>query len=320
MNRLEEMNLSVIHALMIGGNDMIKMFFTGNTLKEALAALINDGSAEEVLDYAPCYALNDFRETMLCMSRFDDGFVYIEKIDDEERLYELMDVYFEDSRKALESAETLKGFLSDYNETCLCLESIRSEEKETMLEECRKKADTVWICNVKFNEKEQAEYALHQIGGKLADESLAELLKNTVEIIDTDEDFILARLYGSEEEKKRLRAEREKAEKAINELMKENFPLDYHPRRLVFIKEENHKDYGKEIKIITVNEGNRTAVRSEPWFTVVEAQKTSQCIQEYLSEGWRIVQAFPDYSPAIQQEGSYSFYKGGFTFLLERDL
>lgn len=320
MNRLEELNTALIHTRMVRNNDEIMLFYPGDTLKEAMSNLILEGTAWAFLDYSPSQALDHFSTRMLCMSRSDEDFVYLEKIEDETRLCELMDRFFDDSEDALASQETLYQFISDYNEAGLSMPQISEEEKQAILDECQKLADIVWISNVKYTEKQQAEYVLSRIDAKETSDLLMHWMRYWIRIIDADDESITVLLDGPEDEKEGFIKRREEAETLLNEMMKASFPQDYHYRRLILMPEDR-KPYGrKEIKIITINEGNKPTIRSEPWFTVIEAEKTAECVQEYLRKGWKIIHCFPDFNPAIQKEGAYTFYKGGFTFVMEREL
>lgn len=320
MNRLEELNTALIHTHMVKDNEEIMLFFPGDTLKEAMSNLILDGTARAFLDYSPTQALDQFSSKMLCMSRSDEDFVFIEKVEDETRLCELMDRFFDDSEDALASQETLIQFINDYNEAGLSMPEISEEEKQAILDDCEKHADLVWICNVKYTEKQQAEYVLSRIDAKETSDLLMHWMRYWIRIIDADDESITVLLDGPEYEKEGFIKRREEAETLLNERMKASFPQDYHYRRLILMPEDRKPSVRKEIKIITINEGNKPTLRSEPWFTVIEAQKTAECVQEYLSKGWKIIHCFPDFNPAIQEEGVYTFYKGGFTFVMEREL
>ena len=43
-------------------------------------------------------------------------------------------------------------------------------------------------------------------------------------------------------------------------------------------------------------------------------------VNEYLEEGWKFVHMMPVVEPAINEIGAYNFYKGGYTFYLEREV
>ena len=320
MNRLDQLHTVVLHTIMVKDKELLMLLFPGNTLKEAMSNLIFDGTARTFLDYSPSQALDQFSSKMLCMSRSDEDFVYIEKIKDETRLCELMDRFFDDSKDALASQDALYQFINDYNEAGISMPEVSEEEKQTILGECEKLADIVWISNVKYTEKQQAEYVLSRIDAKETSDLLMHWLHYWVRIIDADDESVTVLLDGPEDEKEGFIKRREEAETLLNEMMKASFPQDYHYRRLILMPEDSKTGGRKEIKIITINEGNKPTIRSEPWFTVIEAEKTAECVQEYLRKGWKIIHCFPDFNPAIQKEGAYTFYKGGFTFVMEREI
>ena len=76
----------------------------------------------------------------------------------------------------------------------------------------------------------------------------------------------------------------------------------------------------KELKILTVNERKESMVTEKPFFIAYEKGKTEEYIQEYLNDGWKITSCFPVVNPSIQGEGGYNFYRGGITFILEREI
>lgn len=43
-------------------------------------------------------------------------------------------------------------------------------------------------------------------------------------------------------------------------------------------------------------------------------------INDYLKEGWEVKAVVPIVNPAIQEKGSFSFYRGGLEFYLEREV
>ena len=70
----------------------------------------------------------------------------------------------------------------------------------------------------------------------------------------------------------------------------------------------------KEIKIITVNDGKEEVLHNNNFFFVREEKNAEKYLEEFLKDGWTITHCFADYNPAIQEEGVYSFYKGGICY------
>lgn len=75
----------------------------------------------------------------------------------------------------------------------------------------------------------------------------------------------------------------------------------------------------KECKLIHINDGCERELRDGNRFYAEEFPETRELIGTYLEEGWQVVHMVPDFSPAIQGEGRYSFYKTSWTFYLERE-
>ncbi len=76
----------------------------------------------------------------------------------------------------------------------------------------------------------------------------------------------------------------------------------------------------KECKIITINDGNAKEITNGNLLFVEEFKATEKIIGELINDGWKVVSFAPDFNPAIQESGSFSFYKGGLTFYLEREV
>lgn len=76
----------------------------------------------------------------------------------------------------------------------------------------------------------------------------------------------------------------------------------------------------KECKIIHINDGSAKVQQNENFHFVESFDWTAEYINRFLREGWEIKHMVSEVSPAIQGEGSYSFYKSEWTFFLERDI
>lgn len=74
----------------------------------------------------------------------------------------------------------------------------------------------------------------------------------------------------------------------------------------------------KECKVIHINDGSTSVLENGNFHFVEEFDWTEMYLNRLLSEGWELKHMAPEVTPAIQGEGSYSFYKSGFTFYLER--
>ena len=76
----------------------------------------------------------------------------------------------------------------------------------------------------------------------------------------------------------------------------------------------------KECRIITVNDGKERELSNGNYLYVCDYPATEKVVNEYLKEGWDIVHMTPVIDPAINREGDFTFYKGGYTFYLEREV
>ena len=75
-----------------------------------------------------------------------------------------------------------------------------------------------------------------------------------------------------------------------------------------------------ECKIITINDGNAREITNGNHLFVEEFETTEAIIGDLINDGWKVVSFAPDYNPAVQDSGNYTFYKGGLTFYLEREV
>ena len=73
----------------------------------------------------------------------------------------------------------------------------------------------------------------------------------------------------------------------------------------------------KKCKLIHINDGSATTVENGNFHFVEEFDWTAKYLERYLNEGYEVKHMVPEVSPAIQGDGSYCFYKSGFTFYLE---
>lgn len=75
----------------------------------------------------------------------------------------------------------------------------------------------------------------------------------------------------------------------------------------------------KECKIITINDASEVELMNQDFHRVTELPWTESVLNQYLNEGYVISHIVPEVMPAVQEEGNYTFFKGGFTFFLERE-
>lgn len=76
----------------------------------------------------------------------------------------------------------------------------------------------------------------------------------------------------------------------------------------------------RECKIITINDGKERQIMNENYLYVYDYPVMERYVNEYLEEGWKVVHMMTVVEPAINESGIYSFYKGGYTFYLEREV
>ena len=75
----------------------------------------------------------------------------------------------------------------------------------------------------------------------------------------------------------------------------------------------------KKCKVIHINDGTASVLENGNFRFVEEFNFTESYLNDLLSKGWEVKHMVPEVMPAIPSDGSYSFYKSGFTFYLERE-
>ena len=75
----------------------------------------------------------------------------------------------------------------------------------------------------------------------------------------------------------------------------------------------------KKCKVIHINDGAASVRENGNFRFVEEFDFTESYLNNLMSEGWEVKHMVPEVTPAIHGDGSYSFYKSGFTFYLEHE-
>lgn len=75
----------------------------------------------------------------------------------------------------------------------------------------------------------------------------------------------------------------------------------------------------KQCKVIHINDSSASVRENGNFHFIEEFDWIESYLNRFLSEGWEVKHMVPEVTPAIQGDGSYCFYKSGFTFYLERE-
>lgn len=76
----------------------------------------------------------------------------------------------------------------------------------------------------------------------------------------------------------------------------------------------------KTCKILKINDGKVKILKNEDYMFIQEMCRAEKIIETYINDGYEVKQIFSTYDPAIQEEGSYTFYKGGVIVYLEKEV
>lgn len=73
-------------------------------------------------------------------------------------------------------------------------------------------------------------------------------------------------------------------------------------------------------KMITVNDAKEVNVQNGDFLLVEYYPRTEAIISEFLSNGYTLISKTQRVSPAMQREGGYSFYIGGWDLLFSKQV
>ncbi len=76
----------------------------------------------------------------------------------------------------------------------------------------------------------------------------------------------------------------------------------------------------KVCRILHINDGNPETIQNGDFLLVQAFPKMESVLEEFLEEGYELKQIISDYSPAVNEEGNYTFYKSGIIAYLERSV
>ena len=75
----------------------------------------------------------------------------------------------------------------------------------------------------------------------------------------------------------------------------------------------------KIVKLVHVNDGEKNEVNNGDFLLVENYPRTEKIISAFLSEGWTLNSITQQVTPAVQKQGAYTFYMGGFNLLFEKE-
>ena len=72
------------------------------------------------------------------------------------------------------------------------------------------------------------------------------------------------------------------------------------------------------VKLINVHDGNESMKQNGERLYIANYPRTEKIISAFLTNGWKLTSRTQRFNPAIQQEGSLSFYLGSWDLLFEK--
>lgn len=78
----------------------------------------------------------------------------------------------------------------------------------------------------------------------------------------------------------------------------------------------------KFVKVISINDGGhgKKELYNGNYFCAFSCNRIEAFLNSCLNHGYEIVQVMSSYSPALQEEGNYTFYTTGYTIVLSKEL
>lgn len=76
----------------------------------------------------------------------------------------------------------------------------------------------------------------------------------------------------------------------------------------------------RKCKILHINDGTAKVITNGDRHFVEEHPWAEDLIEGYLNQGYEVKQMIPNYTPNVQKNGEYSFFIGGFTVYMEKEV
>lgn len=232
-NRDRSLPFAVIHAYIVNDLEIWNHLYVGNDPTQAVQAVLTEGSVEEILLYDPKEPLIAFHQELLCISRYEDDFVYLKAINTQNQLSAVMSQFFEDFDEVYESEEALRQFIDDFNEAAAAGTFLSLCEQEDLLQKYMHSSENICRCNEPLNEIEKAEYALRRIGPEGIPDHLYSYLRNYSAIIAVTPYYIVCLIAGGSAMLRIFENHQEQIEKQMNESYQKHFPKEYRYRKLL---------------------------------------------------------------------------------------
>lgn len=76
----------------------------------------------------------------------------------------------------------------------------------------------------------------------------------------------------------------------------------------------------RKCKILHINDGTAKVITNGDRHLVEEHPWAEDLVEGYLNQGYEVKQMIPNYTPNVQKNGEYSFFIGGFTVYMEKEV
>lgn len=76
----------------------------------------------------------------------------------------------------------------------------------------------------------------------------------------------------------------------------------------------------KECKVLHIHDGGAVTLQNGDRHLYEQYPWAEEVLTDFINQGYEVKQMIPQFSPAMQREGCWSFYKSGFIAYLEREV
>lgn len=76
----------------------------------------------------------------------------------------------------------------------------------------------------------------------------------------------------------------------------------------------------RECKILHIHDGGSETLENGNYHLLERYPWAEETINELLAQGYEVKHMIPQFTPAQQGEGNYTFYRSGFVVYLEREV
>ncbi|MBR2257509.1 MAG: hypothetical protein IJ899_09345 [Blautia sp.] len=74
------------------------------------------------------------------------------------------------------------------------------------------------------------------------------------------------------------------------------------------------------VKLVNLHDGNSIDHYNGKWFCIESYPRLEAIVAAFYDDGWELVNRTVQFNPALQEDGAFSFYRGGWDFLFKKQV